>query len=339
MRRGKAWRSGRRWLTTLGAALIGVLWLMPATALSASNRDRSAPLAPIPLSVQLDADAVALGEQLFHDARLSGRNDRACATCHQLSAGGDDGKPRARLANGDLHPYNTPTLFNAALNFRYLWTGTIRKLETLIERVLLHPNIMQNTWPALLAELQADTAYVNAFNALSPNGVTRTQVLAVLTSYVKSLRTPNARFDRFLRGQRDALSAAEQRGYALFKSYGCAACHQGVNVGGNLFQKFGVFIQDEHPAPDAGHGRFDVTGMARDRDVFRVPSLRNAALTAPYFHDGRASTLQDAVGTMAQRQLGRALAPDDIDLIVRFLHTLTGEYRGRSLAGSRETAP
>ena len=329
MRRGKAWR---------GVALVGALWLM-ATAPLASSRDRSEPLAPVPLGVELDAGVVALGERLFHDARLSGRNDRACATCHQLSAGGVDGRPRAQLANGALHHYNTPTLFNVDLNFRYLWTGTVRKLETLIERVLLHPDIMQNTWPDLLAELQADAAYAKAFNALSPKGVTREQVLAALTSYVKSLRTPNARFDRFLRGQREALSAAEQQGYVLFKSYGCAACHQGVNIGGNLFQKFGIFIQDEHPASNAGHGRFDVTGEARDRDVFRVPSLRNVALTAPYFHDGRARTLQDAVGTMAQRQLGRTLAPNDIDLIVGFLHTLTGEYRGQPLVGSREVAP
>ena len=329
MRRGKTWR---------GAALVGALWLI-ATASLASGRDRSEPLAPVPLRVELDADAVALGERLFHDARLSGRNDRACATCHQLSAGGVDGRPRAELANGALHHYNTTTLFNVDLNFRYLWTGAVRKLDTQIERVLLHPDIMQNTWPALLAELQADAAYAKAFNALSPRGVTREQVLATLTSYVKSLRTPNARFDRFLRGQREALSEAEKQGYALFKSYGCAACHQGVNVGGNLFQKFGIFIQDEHPAPNAGHGRFDVTGEARDRDVFRVPSLRNVALTAPYFHDGRAPTLQDAVETMARRQLGRTLAPDDIDLIVGFLHTLTGEYRGQPLTGSREVAP
>jgi len=137
-----------------------------------------------------------------------------------------------------------------------------------------------------------------------------------------------------LRGERDALTPAEQQGYQLFKSYGCVACHQGTNIGGNLFQKFGVF-----EAPDAlppltraiDLGRYEVTRIPRDREVFRVPSLRNVAATAPYFHDGRAATLEVAVDTMARMQLGRRLTEGEIGFIVRFLHTLTGEWHGKPL--------
>jgi cytochrome c peroxidase len=160
-------------------------------------------------------------------------------------------------------------------------------------------------------------------------------VVDALVSYERSLVTPNARFDRYLRGERQALNNEELKGYELFKGYGCASCHQGVNVGGNLFQKFGVFpdpAAPPNPREEVDLGRFNVTKVARDREVFRVPSLRNVALTAPYFHDGRARTLKKAVGTMARVQLGRWLRPQEIDVIVQFLHTLTGEYRSRPLA-------
>jgi cytochrome c peroxidase len=151
-------------------------------------------------------------------------------------------------------------------------------------------------------------------------------------TYERSLVTPNARFDRYLRNHPEALSPVERRGYAIFKAYGCVACHQGVNIGGSMFQKFGIF---EAPAPHAPQpinlGRFLLTQVPRDREVFRVPSLRNVALTAPYFHDGRAPTLEAAVAIMARVQLGRTLSQEDTHAIVQFLHTLTGEYQGRSL--------
>jgi cytochrome c peroxidase len=150
-----------------------------------------------------------------------------------------------------------------------------------------------------------------------------------------SLVTPNSRFDRYLRNHPEALNAEERRGYAIFKAYGCVACHQGINVGGSMFQKFGIF--HEAPAPHdptrpVDLGRFLLTQVPRDREVFRVPSLRNVALTAPYFHDGRTATLEAAVAIMARVQLGRTLSPEDTHAIVQFLHTLTGEYQGRSLS-------
>jgi cytochrome c peroxidase len=138
-----------------------------------------------------------------------------------------------------------------------------------------------------------------------------------------------------------ALEPEERRGYELFKAYGCAACHQGVNVGGNLFQKFGIFYDpfgDPNALSEADLGRLAVTGKEADRHVFRVPSLRNVAITAPYFHDGRTASLEEAVDTMGRSQLGRPLTAQDIDLIVAFLRTLTGEYRGRPLAPDSDPA-
>lgn len=332
-----------RWLR-LGLWLcliaLGMMQIVQASeVLSGSAPHDYDPITPLPLTLDVDPDKVRLGEQLFHDVRLSRTNTLACSTCHQLAQGGDDGRPRARLADGALHPFNTPTLFNVAFNFRYQWTGAVRTLTEMTERVLLSPRVMNMSWPELLARLSNDSAYAAAFDTIYEHRLNRESVLDALTTYLQSLWTPNARFDRFLRGQSDALTAEEQKGYQLFKSYGCVACHQGVNVGGNVFQKFGIFpaAQDrQSPAPARHQGRFIVTGIDRDRYVFRVPSLRNVALTAPYFHDGRAPTLGRAVDVMARRQLGRLLTVDEVRLIVRFLHTLTGEYRDQPLSPGEE---
>jgi cytochrome c peroxidase len=292
------------------------------------------PLVPLPLHVAADPARVALGERLFHEVRLSGRNTIACATCHRLEHGGADGLPRAMAATGTSLLRNTPTIFNVAFNAAYNWDGGVRTLEAHAERVLLSPALMQTTWPALLAKLRAIPDYQVAFTALYPGGLTPAHVLDALATYERSLVTPNARFDRFLRNQPEALSPVERRGYDIFKAYGCVACHQGVNVGGSMFQKFGIFQEapaSHDPARPVDLGRFLLTQVLRDREVFRVPSLRNVALTAPYFHDGRAPTLEVAVTIMARVQLGRTLSQEDTHAIVQFLHTLTGEYQGRPL--------
>jgi cytochrome c peroxidase len=218
--------------------------------------------------------------------------------------------------------------FNASLN----WDGIAQTLEAQAEIVLLSPRLMNTTRPELLAKLRADADYVARFNNAYPEGLTRANVLAVLATFERSLLTPNARFDRYLRGERHALTEAEQQGYGLFKSYGCVACHQGMNIGGNMYQKFGVFAAAsgaEIPGAPVDLGRYALTKAPRDREVFRVPSLRNVAATGPYFHDGRAQTLEDAVRTMVRVQLGRTLTSEEIRLIIQFLHTLTGEYQGR----------
>jgi cytochrome c peroxidase len=294
------------------------------------------PIAPIgPPAEALDPARVAIGERLFGDPRLSHRDRVACASCHVLERGGDDGAARSRAAGGGTLPFNTPTIFNAAFNFRLNWRGNFRTLEEHNEAVLLDSSLMNTSWDELLPKLRTDPGYSQAFLAAYRAAPDRDNVLDALAAFQRSLVTPDAPFDRWLRGDKDAIGADAKRGYRLFKDYGCSACHQGANVGGNLFQKFGIFSDPfaGRKAPEPSDlGRYTVTGRDRDRRVFRVPSLRNVAVTAPYFHDGRTTSLEEAVEIMGRSQLGRDIPPRDVELIVAFLETLTGEVRGRSLA-------
>jgi cytochrome c peroxidase len=297
-----------------------------ATSLSAQILQPAEPVAPLPETANDHPRAAAIGEKLFSDVRLSRNLDQACVTCHPLDRGGMDGLQVAALPDGNSHFRNTPTIFNVGFNPTLNWDGVVDTLEKHTERLLT--TLMKITWTELLARLRDDAEY----RAALPEGVTRSSVLHAMASFERSLATPNSRFDRYLRGELHALTAREERGYALFKRYGCASCHQGMNVGGNLFQKFGVFEDmTQPPSHPIDMGRALVTKVPRDQQVFRVPSLRNVAVTGPYFHDGRQGRLDAAVDTMARAQLGRRLAPDEIDRIVDFLRTLTGEYRGRLL--------
>jgi cytochrome c peroxidase len=201
------------------------------------------PLTPLPLQLAIDPTQVALGARLFHEVRLSHDNTRSCALCHPLAHGGMDGQPRAIAANGSLPLRNTPTIFNVGLNAAFNWDGITNTLEAQAEIVLLNPNLMNTTWPEILAKLQADADYVTRFNAAYTKGLTLANVMDALASFEQSLLTPNARFDRYLRGEQDALTEPEQQGYQLFKAYGCVACHQGINSGGNMYQKFSVFAE------------------------------------------------------------------------------------------------
>lgn len=351
------WGSGRRFggagrgavrrlrlpglLSAAALALLPPLAAAQSPAVVAAPKAPSAPptepIAPIPLSVSLDPGRLALGERLFKDKRLAADDSRSCDSCHPLDKGTMDGLPRSLARDGQARLRNTPTLFNVGFNAAFNWDGAAPTLEDHADALITNPDVMGANWPGLLEKLKAETGYRSAFGRAFPDGITRGNVLAALAAFERSLITPNSRFDRFLRGEREVLSAEEKRGYELFKSYGCIACHQGVNVGGNLFQKFGVF-EDPNGGGGAGdaldQGRYRLTRIDRDYRVFRVPSLRNVAITAPYFHDGRAPTLDRAVETMARVQLGRTLSKPDLAAIVRFLHSLTGEFRDRPLAAS-----
>jgi cytochrome c peroxidase len=276
-----------------------------------------------------------LGSKLFHDVRLSHDDTFACVSCHRLDRSGGDDRSRPVGADGRPLDFNSPTIFNAALNYRFNWRGNFRTLEEQNEAVLLDRRLMNATWEQLLPKLRTDQDYVRAFTAVYGSGAAREHVLDALATFQRSLLTPNARFDRYLSGQPDAITTDEKRGYELFKSYGCIACHQGMNLGGNLVQRFGVFhdpFLERWRVSKADLGRFAITGIESDRHVFRVPGLRNVAVTAPYFHDGAVTSLREAVDIMARVQLGRNLPAADADLIVKFLETLTGEFHGRSLA-------
>lgn len=299
----------------------------------------SEPISPIPFETEVDRDKSALGRQLFHDPLLSGDGTLSCASCHDLEQGGHDGLPLPLTNSGATGVINTPTVFNSALNFRLGWRGHFRTFEEHTDATLHQADQMNTTWAELLPKLQAQKNYADAFRHLYVGGLTKESVLNVITEFQRSLLTPNARFDQYLRGVGDALSDDEKRGYELFKNFGCVSCHQGVNVGGNLFQKVGIFkdyFAGRSTITRADLGRMLVTGAERDRYVFRVPSLRNVAVTAPYFHDGGVAQLEAAVRKMGEIQLGISLKKGEIDLITKFLGTLTGEFQGRSLENNLE---
>jgi len=316
---------------TLTVALRGVGYGGPLSPSYAAPLERGTqePLTPIPPPIVKDGPQIQLGERLFHDPQLSHDNRQSCATCHPLDRGGMDGQPRAIAVDGLSRLRNTPTIFNVGLNFWFNWNGIVHTLEAHAEQLLRNPAVMNTTWPELQGKLGREADYVSAFRAAYVDGLTWNNVIAALVSFERSLVTPQSRFDRYLRGEQQALTVEERQGYDLFKSYGCVACHQGINIGGNMFAKFGIFQPPNGTSEeDVDGGRHDVTHRPQDIQVFRVPSLRNVALTAPYFHDGRAPTLAVAVDTMARVQLGKELTPEEIGLIVQFLQTLTGNYRG-----------
>lgn len=289
---------------------------------------------PIPLEVALDRNKVALGEKLFGDARLSGDRQISCLSCHNLSTGGVDRRTYSIGVNGTIGEVNTPTVFNIGYNFYLNWNGKFENLTDHLEALMTNPKVMGTQWEASIRALQQVPEYVRGFPQIYSDGLIPANIRDAIVTYEQSLFTPNARFDQFLRGNRQALTAAEQEGYQLFKAYGCASCHQGANVGGNMFARFGNlgdYFADRGNLTQADLGRFNVTQDRADRFVFRVPSLRNVALTPPYFHDGSVKTLEEAIAIMAKYQLGRSLSQEKIDSISKFLRALTGEYRGQKL--------
>jgi cytochrome c peroxidase len=275
---------------------------------------------PLPEPVRTDsvrAEKAALGAKLFADPEISGDRTVSCASCHALDHAGADGRTFSVGAYGKPTTLNTPTVLNVSLSYRYNWRGQFSTLEAQLDGALHEELFIE--WPELLARIRARADYVAAF-AVYPGGITEEAVRDALTSYEATLTTPGSRFDRFLLGDTSALTSEERQGYADFRTYGCASCHQGVNVGGNLRQPMGVM--EEYRKSTAG---------LDDRPVFRVPSLRNVALTAPYLHDGSAATLDDAIAIMATYQLGRAIPADSRRRIAAFLATLTGTLEGREL--------
>ncbi|MBI4322919.1 MAG: cytochrome-c peroxidase [Candidatus Omnitrophica bacterium] len=292
------------------------------------------PIQPIPVRVTLDQRKVALGQRLFHDPQLSHDNTLACASCHDLRKGGTDRRARSIGINGALGEVNAPTVYNAAFNFKQFWDGRAETLEEQAAGPLHNPKEMGASWPEVIAKLTQDPGYVQTFKKLYPDGISAASIADAIAAFERSLITPNARFDRFLRGDQEALTAEEREGYRLFKDLGCVVCHQGVNIGGNMFQTMGKmadYFANRGNIATADFGRYNVTGDERDRYKFKVPTLRNIALTAPYFHDATAQTLEEAIQTMAKYQLGVSLTAREVELLVAYLNTLTGEYEGKPL--------
>lgn len=270
------------------------------------------PITPIPPPPSANPLKVALGEELFQSRLLSHDQTLSCMSCHDVRSNGADHVRHAIGADGIPLEFNTPTVFNASLSFRLNWEGNKRSLESHAASALDGALGLGSKMVEVLQRLNARPDVVDRFVAAYGRHPDEASLLDAIASYERSLVTPDSRFDRWLKGEKDALSTTELNGYVLFKSFGCVSCHQGVNVGGNLFQRQGVFHPLASPEPK----------------VVRVPSLRNVATTAPYFHDGSAPTLAEAVHKMAAAQLDQSVSDGEVDAIVAFLGSLTGQYRG-----------
>ena len=314
-----------------GARLAACVVAFAAAVGSPGGGARAAePIKPIPEDIGANVEKAALGRALFHDPRMSRDDTVSCASCHDLTNGGADGRKVSIGIEGQAGFINSPTVFNAGLNFKQFWDGRARTLEQQIDDPVQSPREMGSLWPDVVAKLYQDESYPKLFRALYPDGISRNSIRNAIAEFMLSLTTPDSRFDRWLKGDEAALDRVEKHGYALFKYYGCVSCHQGANVGGNMFQVFGVlkeYFKKRGNITEADLGRYNVTGHPADRHSFKVPSLRMAAHTAPYLHDGSAATLRDAVDAMFEFQLGREAPYEDKEAIVAFIKTLAGESK------------
>nr|VFK03198.1 MAG: cytochrome c peroxidase [Candidatus Kentron sp. H] len=277
------------------------------------------PIAP----KEVDSAQAALGKKLFFDPRLSKSGFISCNSCHNLGMGGTDNLKTSIGHQWQQGPINAPTVLNAGMNIAQFWDGRAKDLKEQAGGPIINPGEMASSGDLAVAVLASIPGYVAAFQqAFGVDRIDMDQITQAIAEFEKTLVTPNARFDQWLGGDK-ALTRQELAGYALFKASGCAGCHNGPAVGGGSFQKMGVVRPYE--TDNQAQGRMDVTGEASDRFVFKVPTLRNIERTYPYFHDGEAETLTEAVDTMGRLQLGKAFTPEENAEIVAFLKALTGD--------------
>ena len=295
---------------TIDPGTLGVFSPLPDTMESEGNR--------------VTEEKVALGRMLFFDQRLSINGSVSCNTCHRLDNFGVDGEPTSKGHDGSRGTRNSPTVYNAAGHFVQFWDGRSPDIEDQAKGPVLNP--VEMGMPKsndVVAILKAIPGYVDAFKRAFPadsDPVTLDNGAKAIGAFERNLVTPS-RWDQFLKGEHNVLSKAEKAGFNLYMTSGCAGCHAGTYLGGNLYQKLGVV----KPWPDTSDpGREMVTKDASDRMIFKVPSLRNIEKTGPYFHSGKVSTLQRAVELMAEYELGIALSSKQTQSIINFLKTLTG---------------
>ncbi len=301
-------------LVTVAAAL----GLLAGASLAAE------PISPIQAAKPGHPAMVELGKKLYFDTRLSKSGFISCNSCHNLSMGGTDNLKTSIGHNWQKGPINSPTVLNSTLNLAQFWDGRAKDLQAQAGGPIANPGEMAFTHELAIDVLSSIPAYKAEFKSVfKKDGIDIEQVTKAIAAFEDTLVTPNARFDKWLKGDKKALTRDELAGYQLFKTAGCTACHNGPAVGGNSFQKMGVV--EAYKATSPAEGRSAVTGKDADRFNFKVPTLRNVELTYPYFHDGEAATLTQAVDTMGRLQLGRKFSDAENAQIVAFLKTLTGE--------------
>lgn len=312
--------------------LVVFILIVSHTALSKDSKkinESTEPIKPLP-HIQISFEEmkkIALGQKLFHEPMLSSNNTVSCASCHNLQTSGADGKAVSVGINGSKGDINSPTLFNSRFNFKQFWNGRANSLEDQMDGPIANKKEMGSNWNDIINKLSGDAGYLKDFREVYSQKPNRENIKDAIVAFEKTLVTPDSRFDQYLRGKTDALNKNELVGYQKFKSYGCVACHQGTNIGGNMYQTMGVmgdYFKERGNITEADYGLYNITKKESDKFTFKVPSLRNVALTAPYFHDGYAKDLKQAVSIMAKYQLGLKIPEQDIQAITAFLNTLTG---------------
>lgn len=311
-----------------------------ATAFAYASRPGE-PVQPIEPPQQIHLARVELGKKLFFDPRLSKSGFISCNSCHNLSMGGTDNLKTSIGHGWTRGPINAPTVLNSSLNLAQFWDGRAADLKEQAGGPIANPGEMAFTHELAVATLQEIPGYVREFELVFGAGeIDIDKVTDAIAEFEKTLVTPNSRFDQWLLGDEEAITRREREGYELFKQSGCIACHNGSALGGNSFQKMGLV--EPYITANLAEGVAGLTGKDADRFLFKVPTLRNVELTYPYFHDGEARTLGEAVDIMGKLQLGKSFMPEETEKIVAFLKTLTGEqptFALPILPPSSETTP
>lgn len=307
--------------TILSTAIALISGIAIFSAAQAANKE---PIQPIQAAKVTNPGLVELGKKLYFEPRLSKSGFISCNSCHNLSMGGTDNIPTSIGDKWQQGPINAPTVLNSSLNVAQFWDGRAADLKAQAGGPIANPGEMGFTHALAVDMLVSIPGYVAEFKKVfGTDKIDIDQVTKAIAAFEETLVTPNSRFDKYLKGDKKAITKDELAGYQLFKDSGCVACHNGPAVGGNSFQKMGLV----EPYKDAGkaEGRSAVTGKDADRFNFKVPTLRNVEMTYPYFHDGAANTLPEAVDTMGRIQLGKKFTADENAKIVAFLKTLTGD--------------
>ena len=284
------------------------------------------PLRPLSRMKGLSSEKIQLGKLLFHDKSLSADGSLSCASCHDIRNGGDDGMVTSIGINHHSGPINSPTVINSVFNANYFWDGRSNSLVDQVAGPIHNPLEMGSNWTDVVQKLSRNPNLVLHFKQIYATTINAENIADAIAEYERALVSTGSPFDLYLQGKNDAICDQAKHGYQVFKEIGCISCHQGTNVGSNAFQPFGVmgnYFADRGNITSADYGRFNATGREKDKHYFKVPTLRNIELTAPYLHDGMAAQLDDAVRIMSRYQLGFDLSEVEVADIVVFLRSLT----------------